>query len=78
MKYDNDTCNKFVEECENAGFEVEHYRGRFYWTGPAVRCENSDYQTLVRATSMELQHDSMGLGMIVYPVRSGKLMEEAE
>ena len=78
MRYDNDTCNKFAEECKAAGFEVEHYRGRFYWEGPAVRCENVDYQTVCRATSMPLQSDSMGLGIIMYPVRSGKLMEEAE
>lgn len=71
--YDNPVCTAFVAEVESKGFEVEHYRGRFFWEGPAVRCDISDYPRLVRATSMTLQHDSMGLGMIVYPVASGKL-----
>jgi hypothetical protein len=79
MKYDNETCNKFVEECETAGYEVRHYRGRSFWEGPAVRCDNQDeYHDVVRATTMRLQNDSLGYGYIVYPVSSGKLIDECE
>ncbi len=79
MKYDNAVCNQFVTDMEQAGFDVEHYHGRFFWEGPAVRCEREDEQDVIRATKVRLQSDSMGLGTIFYPVRSGKLLnEEAE
>jgi hypothetical protein len=37
MRYDNEICNQFVEDMEKAGYEVQDYQGRFFWTGPAVR-----------------------------------------
>lgn len=76
LKYDSKDCNQFVEDMEAAGFEVEHYRGRFYWEGPAVRCDRDSYQDVIRATKVRLQEDDMGLGAIVYPQRSGKLQNE--
>lgn len=56
---------KFREECEEAGLEVEEYRGRNFYDGPAVRCDN--IQEVIRATSVECQWDNMGKGWIVYP-----------
>lgn len=75
--YNNQTCNLFVKECEDAGYEVEHYHGRFCWEGPAVRVESTtEYHDLIRATTMDLQSDNLGLDMIVYPVITGKLIGE--
>ena len=58
----------FRSECEAAGFVVEHYRGRFFYEGPAVRCESeAEYQDVMRATTVRVQRDQLGRGWIVYP-----------
>ena len=79
MKYDNDICNQFVEDMEDAGIEVEHYNGRFFWEGPSVRTDERNGPTLhevYRATKIEMQKDNCAFDWIMYPVRSGKLIEE--
>lgn len=78
LKYDNASCNQFVEDMKRAGIEVEHYYGRFYWTGPAVRTDETGWpksQDVYRATRVSLQRDSMGLGFILYPRESGNLID---
>jgi hypothetical protein len=35
---------KFREDMEEAGREVEDYRGRFYYHGPAVRSKAMNYR----------------------------------
>ena len=72
LEYDNDDCNQFVEDMQEAGFEVSHYNGRFYWTGPSVRCD--DVSDAMSETGVKCQSDSMGLGVIVYPKQSGNLI----
>lgn len=57
--------NKFQQECEEAGLEVRDYRGRFFYNGPAVACD--DIQDVIRATTVKCQWDQLGLGFIVYP-----------
>lgn len=75
MRYDNEICNQFVDDMEAAGYDVEHYRGRSFWTGPAVRATERDReQDIIRATKVRLQSDSMGLGSIWYPVCSGRAL----
>jgi hypothetical protein len=77
LRYNDESCNKFVAECEAAGFEVEHYKGRFWWEGPAVRVKgDKEYLKVVRATTVNIQNDDMGKGMIIYPVKRGKLLED--
>jgi hypothetical protein len=77
MKYDNETCNQFVADMEEAGYEVQDYQGRFYWTGPAVRVRDpGEYQDIVRSTDVRLQYDQLGLGLVIYPVASGKLVQD--
>jgi hypothetical protein len=76
MKYDNTTCNKFVEDMEDAGMEVQHYNGRYFWEGPAVSCDN--IQDVLSNTKVKCQWDQLGLGYIVYPRVSGKLVEPAK
>jgi len=58
----------FKKEAEAAGFKVEHYNGRNFWKGPAVRVESKEEAlSLIRATSVTLQWDNLGLGFIYYP-----------
>jgi hypothetical protein len=59
---------QFEQEAEQAGYQVEEYRGRYFYVGPAVFIEAEELQDLIRATTMPLQWDSMGKsGLIVYP-----------
>lgn len=57
---------RFVKDMEKAGLEVTHYRGRWFWEGPAAICEN--IQDVLSNTKVKCQWDNMGLGYIVYPV----------
>jgi hypothetical protein len=75
LVYDNETCNQFVEDMEAYGYEVEHYRGRNFWEGPSVVA--SDPGEVAAQTSVTLQHDGMGKDYVIYPRRSGKLIETA-
>ena len=65
MKYENKNYQKFVKDMEEAGLEVEHYKGRFFYEGPAVRCDS--LQDVLSNTKVKCQWDNMGLGYIVYP-----------
>jgi hypothetical protein len=65
-----DDQEKFKKDMERAGYEVEDYNGRFFYRGYAVRCEREQEQDVIRATKVRLQKDQMGLGLILYPVKS--------
>lgn len=58
----------FAKDCEAEGFTVVHYNGRGGYSGPAVMSKD-DYSTqdIIRATSVLVAMDSMGLGSVVYP-----------
>jgi len=73
-QYDNSDCQRFVCDMEDVGLEVEHYHGRSFWEGPAVRVDN--IQDAVSRTKVKCQWDNMGLGYIVYPKQSGKKLKE--
>ncbi len=64
-KYTNPFHLQFIEDMEEAGLEVQHYKGRFYWEGPAA--EVDDLQDAIGATKVRCQWDHLGLGWIVYP-----------
>lgn len=68
--YDNADCNNFVKDMHKANKRVEHYNGRMFWKGPAVRCNN--LQEVLTETKVNCQWDSMGLGYIVYPVSNAR------
>lgn len=78
LRYHNETANQFVQDMEAAGLEPYHYSGRFFWKGPAVDTDSRD--DVARATKVKLQQDSMGLGLVVYPVESAgnPINEEAD
>ena len=65
QKYTKKHYRRFVQDMNQAGFDVEHYEGRFFWSGPAVRTD--DLQQTLRATKVSCQWDNMGLSYIVYP-----------
>ena len=74
-EYEDKDCVKFVEDMVNAGQEVKHYRGRHFWEGPAV--VGDSFGQLAALTSVVLQSDQLGLGVIVYPVASDEGMDPA-
>jgi hypothetical protein len=62
---------KFVEDMEIAGIKTAAYRGRFFWEGPAARCDRQNGPTLqdiVKETAIPLQWDNLDSNYIVYPV----------
>lgn len=65
VKYTKPDHKQFILEAENAGYDVRLYHGRFYWHGPAVAVEAGDSGF---TTSVKTQHDSLGLGRIIYPI----------
>jgi hypothetical protein len=70
--YINSDCNQFVSDMKAAGYDVEHYCGRLFYEGPAVRCAKYRYQSIERATSVKLQTVRVGgSNLVVYPIRSG-------
>lgn len=63
---------RFVNDMQNLGLDVKHYKGRFFWEGPSVqtsRKHDVDLQDIIKATRVKLQWDSMGLDQVVYPVK---------
>lgn len=71
MNYANNECNQFVDDVRNAGFKVCHYKGRMCYEGPGVFCERYQYHHIMKITSIKIQHDGMGKGIIVYPIVNG-------
>lgn len=63
-----DVC-RFIKRCKKAGLHVRYYRGRFFWEGPAVEC--NDLQDVLSVVGkVKCQWDSMGKGYVVYPHES--------
>jgi hypothetical protein len=57
--------SRFAADMERVGLRVRHYRGRFFWQGPAVIVTDRDQA--ISATQVACQWDQMGLDWIVYP-----------
>ncbi len=67
----NEKFLQFEEDMSNAGFLVddEGTSARFtHERVPCVHVEREDFQDVVRATSLRLREESMGMGIVVYPV----------
>ncbi len=60
-EYDDPDHLRFVEDMEEAGLEVEHYRGRFFWEGPSVQVD--DLQDALGATMVRCQLGQPGPGL---------------
>ncbi len=60
--------DQFVKDMEAAGFETYEYHGRYFWKGPAITCLHEQLQEVIRATSVKVQWDHMGLNSyVIYP-----------
>lgn len=69
--YDSDDAKQFIRDAELCDLVPFHYRGRFYWEGPAVRVSSfGEFKT-----DVPVQHDSLGLGFVVYPVEPAFLLD---
>ena len=67
--YENDNHSKFVEDMEINGLDVTHYRGRNFYEGPCVNVsEAHSLQDIIRLTDVELNWESLGLGLVIWPV----------
>ncbi len=63
-----DCPDNILPTMEKAGREVENYRGRNFYNGPAVRVDESELQGVIRKTRVKIQWDTMGkTGIIIYP-----------
>lgn len=76
LVYDNDQCNKFIEDMRSAGLEPFHYRGRWFYTGPAVDVDQLN--EAMSNTKVPTQWDNLGRGFVVYPRASGQLLVEED
>ena len=67
--------NQFAEDMYAVGIPVEPYHGRFMWYGPAVRSHEMygpTLQFIIRATTVKVQWDNLGMHYIVYPIDSDR------
>lgn len=65
-----DIYEQFTSDMFVAGFDVEEYDPGWSRSGdrPAVRVDNNqELQRVIRATSVEVEWDTLGMGLIVYP-----------
>ena len=69
--YENEDCRRFVADMEKAGITAHHYTGRYFWAGPAVIIDGKNRDKIARLTSVTLQQDDFGTGLVIYPVSHG-------
>jgi hypothetical protein len=70
---------KFVKDMEKAGIETRHYRGRWYWSGPAAFTNEKDWpslQDVMGATKVKLQRDNLAFDWVCYPVASDEGIDD--
>jgi len=68
--YATEAYRKFVELLHREGFDVWHYRGRFFYNGPAVTVtweQMEHLKALLVGHGLRLQHDNLGLDWVLYP-----------
>ncbi len=65
QNYTDPKYQRFVKDMQEAGLAPYHYKGRFFWEGPAVNVD--DLQDALSQTKVKCQYDQMGLGFVVYP-----------
>jgi hypothetical protein len=65
MNYNLLVHKQFIKEVEEIGYEISLYHGRNFFHGPCIK--GNDLQNMIRATSVQCNWDSLGLGFVVYP-----------
>lgn len=68
----------FRKDMGKAGYELMTYSGRNFYKGYAVRCSKHEYQKVIRATTVDLQQDQLGMGLVLYPTTSMDSKEFSE
>ena len=76
LKYDNELCNQFIRDMKKADLPTFHYRGRWFYQGPAVDVDHL-FEAMSK-TQIPTQWDNLGKGFVVYPQASGHLIEETD
>lgn len=67
LMHNNDQHRQFTQEFgDDEGFMPE-YRGRYYYSGPALAIERDDLQDIHARSPMRLTSDNLGKRLIVYP-----------
>ena len=68
-KEENDTQRQFREDMEEARFDVQFYRGRWFYRGWSVKAKDfRELQDIIRATRIYLQWEELGkTGFIIWP-----------
>ena len=56
-----------MRDMRKAGLKIRYYEGRNFWKGPAVSVDHA--QAALSETKVRCQWDSLGRGVIVYPVQ---------
>jgi hypothetical protein len=64
-EYTNEDHKQFVTDMQAVGLKVRHYRGRFFYQGPAVVVP--EVQNALSKTQVQCTWDNMGKEYIVYP-----------
>ena len=64
-EYSTPAFRQFIKDMEEEGLDTWYYRGRNFWSGPAVDVD--DIQDALRATRVRCQWDNLGRGFVVYP-----------
>ena len=67
---------QFIDDMEEAGFDVRHYSGRWFYQGPAVSVD--DLQDAMSETKISVGWDNLGMGFIVHPAVSDSDLELKE
>lgn len=67
--YTNERHIQFINDMLNAGYSINHYRGRNFYEGPSVTVKSEEYEDVIRATKLKgLKSDNMGKsGLVIYP-----------
>ena len=75
VNYTNPDHMQFIKDVLLRGSNVEMYHGRNLWYGPAVRCASISHVAAL-GTLVPVQYESMGKGLIVYPIESDLNLEK--
>lgn len=82
-RYADRRLDAFVAQMEALGLKVMHHRDRLGCEGPAVVVgERPDAAigtlAVIRASSLPLQHDLKGMGVLIHPRLLGKALPDPE
>lgn len=66
---------KFIRRAKKVGYKPYHYKGRFFFEGPAIdvdRYKLVDIEDVFKG--IKVQWDNLGLDFVVYPRRTNSIV----